>query len=906
MLHTGHQYYHPITSLKLSSSSQLLSQLNNNNAEEEKNENPLKASPIISESTAITSTKSLVQKKVGESKTIKQKEEAERLRQKATDLMKEANTAEIELQKRLQKSIKNDELDYIIHEFIQMKKLKQQLMKNNSTLVNAIITPMKKEAKEELVNEITILLRHRQYSKFKMIKLIERLVEREFIVRDKDKGEQQQLFNKSMTMTTKTTTRRPLLLDNNSNPTKNSFTIGDVMNSISYNQHEYGYLYGLVDCVINAQIIVDNENNNKTRSIAARKKNNNIAHILQAKVRELKQMYEEKYQRELANYVNKNDNTHTTARPTTIKNRNNIFDTMRIGGNSNGSSNRIKGNGDGQQLLMDNLMEDTFNTSFYQGTEKESKNVSIRIDGMEIITSLAESRATTLKVIKNRNQYIQNWMPSFLRPYILLSFSIDNNEISLDEFKTIRSKVLLSSDSNEESFGFDCKTWDSTDLAAIYRGDFVGKKKQTIDNTMNRNNGEQEQQDILTKEEHQKLFFPLLNNIFRKGEKKSPPQQPLSSLAFQEIQNRLETIDNGKIAKKIQLFLLYDPEWRPSSFTSRVRNGRVDNNENHEPPAVILAVAKGVTPDFSNRRSRIQERALMSLSILSTLCTTLAYSATVYALNPTFFNTIVNNDPSVLLKSSIPFIFIGVIGLNVLHEVAHYQTAKKWNIKLANLFSSSSRLPLPSFELGSYGCITPIRSFPPNRTSLFDLAISGPMITFTISIGMIFLSLWLTVHAPSLDDISTMPMIPVRLLKSSFLIGSIVSFMTPKLLTVVSISQPIPIHSMFLIGYSGVIASALHMLPFGRLDGGRACMAVFGRRSTRLITLFTALFVSINVVGVSSCPTISLGWGLFVFLFQRKLDVPVRDEVTNINDFRFRLYVTSIVLTMLTLTPFPR
>jgi membrane-associated protease RseP (regulator of RpoE activity) len=41
-------------------------------------------------------------------------------------------------------------------------------------------------------------------------------------------------------------------------------------------------------------------------------------------------------------------------------------------------------------------------------------------------------------------------------------------------------------------------------------------------------------------------------------------------------------------------------------------------------------------------------------------------------------------------------------------------------------------------------------------------------------------------------------------------------------------SHLIPVHPLFLLGFAAFISSAPNLLPIGRLDGGRATIAVLG------------------------------------------------------------------------------
>jgi len=81
-------------------------------------------------------------------------------------------------------------------------------------------------------------------------------------------------------------------------------------------------------------------------------------------------------------------------------------------------------------------------------------------------------------------------------------------------------------------------------------------------------------------------------------------------------------------------------------------------------------------------------------------------------------------------------------------------------------------------------------------------------------------------------------------------------------------------------------------------------MAAYGRRSASLISLLSLLllaFYSFN--GVSG---IIIFWGALVVLTQQRLaDIPVRNEVTEISGLRVAIYNTLLVLSLLTLAPFP-
>jgi len=288
---------------------------------------------------------------------------------------------------------------------------------------------------------------------------------------------------------------------------------------------------------------------------------------------------------------------------------------------------------------------------------------------------------------------------------------------------------------------------------------------------------------------------------------------------------------------------------------------------------------------------------MQAISAFASLFGTFLYGVSCYALNPTFFSAMVNDKDLVQLISVLPISF-GIIALQAVHELAHFISAKKSNISIG------LPVPLPSFEIGTFGSITPLRSFPSTRTQLFDFAISGPGTTFLLSLVVSIVGIVMTIQSPA-DLLSSLPVVPVALFKTSLILGSIVSFLAPKIM-LLPLSQGVPVHPMFLIGFAGLISSSLNLLPIGRLDGGRIATALFGRRTAYPLSLLSLLLLALaSLTGTSH---VSIFFGLVVTVFQRQAEVQVKDEVTEVeggNGVRLGIYSTLMLLVALTLIPFP-
>lgn len=99
-------------------------------------------------------------------------------------------------------------------------------------------------------------------------------------------------------------------------------------------------------------------------------------------------------------------------------------------------------------------------------------------------------------------------------------------------------------------------------------------------------------------------------------------------------------------------------------------------------------------------------------SVLLTVLLTFSYAIITFALNENLFDASVNDLRLVLIKD-ISSIMLGIWGIQSLHEVAHMIVAKARGIRIG------LPVPIPSLQFGTFGAITPLRSFPRDRLALF-------------------------------------------------------------------------------------------------------------------------------------------------------------------------------------------
>jgi membrane-associated protease RseP (regulator of RpoE activity) len=294
---------------------------------------------------------------------------------------------------------------------------------------------------------------------------------------------------------------------------------------------------------------------------------------------------------------------------------------------------------------------------------------------------------------------------------------------------------------------------------------------------------------------------------------------------------------------------------------------------------------------------------LTSLSWFLTVIFSYRYSISAYALNLKVFQPVLYEGDLSILARAIPMT-LGVLPiLQSIHELAHRITATYYNVTLG-----APRWILPLRPIGSYSAITPLTSFPASRVHLMDIASSGPISALLLSIVCLVLGITFSCKTTSNSVLASMPVVSVEFFRSSFLLGSITSFLSPRLM-LLPLAQPVPVHPLVMVGYSGLFSSALNLLPIGKLDGGRMFMAAFGRGTAKLVTtlimglIWPAAFL---VLPNGFLPNHFSLWNFIAILTQSSLDVQLRDDVTEIDTFRRKCYIGLLVLVFTILIPFPR
>jgi membrane-associated protease RseP (regulator of RpoE activity) len=140
--------------------------------------------------------------------------------------------------------------------------------------------------------------------------------------------------------------------------------------------------------------------------------------------------------------------------------------------------------------------------------------------------------------------------------------------------------------------------------------------------------------------------------------------------------------------------------------------------------------------------------------------------------------------------------------------------------------------------------------------------------------------------------------IPSDVLQGSILVGSLA-----KIFLGDAISNPVvDINPLMLIGWLGLVITALNLLPAGQLDGGRIVQAIYGRKTARRSTIATLIILGIIALFNPANP-IPLYWAVVILFLQRGLERPSLNEITEPDDARAAYALLALFLMLATLIP---
>jgi membrane-associated protease RseP (regulator of RpoE activity) len=233
------------------------------------------------------------------------------------------------------------------------------------------------------------------------------------------------------------------------------------------------------------------------------------------------------------------------------------------------------------------------------------------------------------------------------------------------------------------------------------------------------------------------------------------------------------------------------------------------------------------------------------------------------------------------------FIFFSIPLMLILgiHEMGHYLTSKKHKLDASLPYF----IPLPPpFILGTFGALISTREPIPNRKTLLDVGVSGPICGFLVAIPVCILGLFLMQQNPILPSTD----------------GETLIITFPLLLqglgNLFTIPENALMHPTLFAGWVGLFLTSLNLLPVGQLDGGHVARALLKENHKYL-----GWAVIILVIGLGMLYT---GWfmiAIIILLFVGTQHQPPLNEYSALDIRRKILGVLALVIFIICFAPIP-
>jgi len=269
----------------------------------------------------------------------------------------------------------------------------------------------------------------------------------------------------------------------------------------------------------------------------------------------------------------------------------------------------------------------------------------------------------------------------------------------------------------------------------------------------------------------------------------------------------------------------------------------------------------------------LSQKIFAALLFLAAIATTLETAGLLLGFD--FFTN------SARLPEVLP-ISIGIIAVLVAHEIAHRVIAGRYQVTLSPPFF------LPTLQIGSFGAITRFLSLVPNRKALFDIAFAGPAAGGLLSLLLLIIGLILS-HPGSLFQV------PAEFFQGSILVGTLARV----ILGADAHKQLIDVNPLTVVGWLGLVITALNVMPAGQLDGGRIVQAIYGRKTAGRTTFATLIVLAI----ASLANPVAMYWAIVIVFLQRDLERPSLNEITEPDDARAALGLLALFLMISVLLP---
>ncbi len=220
------------------------------------------------------------------------------------------------------------------------------------------------------------------------------------------------------------------------------------------------------------------------------------------------------------------------------------------------------------------------------------------------------------------------------------------------------------------------------------------------------------------------------------------------------------------------------------------------------------------------------------------------------------------------------------------HELGHYFAARHHKISVTLPYF----IPAPFISpIGTFGAFIQLREPMRNRKVLLDVGAAGPLSGLIFAIPILFIGL-------ATSTVATIT--PGGVLEGNSLLYALAKTITfgrflPDGMMDVYVNQ------LAWAGWTGLLVTALNLIPIGQLDGGHILYALIGDRARRLY--FPVLGIMVLLVLVTDA---WFFWLILLLLFGRVYATPL-DMITKLDARRRGIALLGLIVFAVTFVPVP-
>jgi len=251
------------------------------------------------------------------------------------------------------------------------------------------------------------------------------------------------------------------------------------------------------------------------------------------------------------------------------------------------------------------------------------------------------------------------------------------------------------------------------------------------------------------------------------------------------------------------------------------------------------------------------------------------------------------------------------------HEFGHYFAGRYHGVNVTLPYF----IPFPFSPIGTMGAFIQMKGLPKNKRELLDIGIAGPLAGLIVAVPVLMIGLSLS-HVEAIPSI--LPAGQVMQLEGNSLIYLFLKWLRfgqllPQPVDYGNVApwlywvkyfftgQPLPlggldvtIHPVAWAGWTGLLVTALNLIPAGQLDGGHIFSLLFGRKVARRIYPFLIAITA----GLGFLWSGWWLWAALIFFFGRTFAEPL-DDITQLDPPRKWLAALMLIIFLLVFTPVP-